>query len=302
LLNNLKELLEITQSLPNKVIAVTAADDYNILKVVKEVENIGLAKCLLVGNKEQILRINENLKIIDVNKKIIESNSYIDSAKKAVFLVKNGTADLIMKGNLPTAVFIKAILDKENGIRVKGLLSQVSVFDKVEDKGLQLLTDCALNIQPTLSEKIGIVENSVLLAKIIGYQKPKVAVLSALETVNPNMPDTFDAAILSKMAERGQIKDVIIDGPLALDNAISLKAALNKGIKSEVAGKADILIVSDIRVGNVLHKSIGFYAKKEIAAIVIGGRLPIIMCSRSDSLRSKILSVALAAYMISKKA
>jgi len=301
-LRNLEELLKIVQTLPSKTIAVSAADDYNTLKVVKEIEDIGIAKCLLVGNREKILCINENLKIIDINKKIIDSNSYVDSAKKAVFLVKNGTTDIIMKGNLPTAIFLKAILDRENGLISKGLLSQISVFKKLEGEGLQLLTDCAINIQPTLSEKIEIIKNSVLLAKIIGYKKPKIAILSAVETINSDMPDTIDAAIISKMAERGQIKDAIIDGPLALDNAISLKAALNKGIKSEVAGKADILMVSDIRMGNVLLKSIAFFAKKEIAAVVIGEKLPIIMCSRSDSLRSKILSVALAVYKISKKA
>jgi phosphate butyryltransferase len=212
------------------------------------------------------------------------------------FIVK-GEADIIMKGLLHTSTFLKSVLNKENGLNAGRLISQISVFDKEFGEGLQLLTDCAMAIQPNLDEKKQIIENAVSLARKIGYKKPRVALLSALEIINPTIQDTVEAAILSKMGDRDQIKNAVIDGPFALDNAISLEAAEHKGIKSEVAGKADILVAPNLQVGNVLTKALTYYAHKDVAAAVMGAKIPIIMTSRTDMIKNKLLSVALASYI-----
>jgi len=177
------------------------------------------------------------------------------------------------------------------------LISQVSVFDKEYGEGLQLLTDCAIAIKPSIDEKKLIIENSIELANKLGYQNPKVALLSALELVNPAIQDTVDAAILCKMSDRGQIKGGIIDGPFALDNAISPDAAKHKGMVGDVAGNADILVVPDLQVGNVLTKALTFYAHKDVAAAIMGAGAPIIMTSRSDFMKNKLLSIVLASYI-----
>ena len=202
-----------------------------------------------------------------------------------------------MKGELHTSTFLKAILDKEKGLRTGGLISQITVCEKIEDDGLLLMTDCAINISPTLEEKKQIIENAVTLALKLGYEKPKVAVLSAVEVVNPAIPDTLEAAILSKMSDRGQIKNAIVDGPFALDNAISVTAARQKKIGGEVAGKADIILVPNLQVGNPIHKALTFLADRKIAASVMGAGAPIVMLSRADSIETKLRSMALATYI-----
>ncbi len=201
-----------------------------------------------------------------------------------------------MKGLLHTGQFLKAVLNKETGLNKGKLISQISVYDKINGEGLQLLTDCAISIQPTLEEKKQIVENAVEFARKIGITTPRVAILSALETVNPAISDTIDAAVLSKMAERGQIKNAIVDGPFALDNAICIEAAKHKNISGKVAGNADILLVPNLQVGNVLTKALVFFARRKVAAAVIGAAAPIVMTSRTDTIDNKILSIALALY------
>jgi len=202
-----------------------------------------------------------------------------------------------MKGLLHTGTFLKAVLNKEKGLNRGKLISQISIFDKEFGDGLQLLTDCAMAIQPSLDEKKQIIENAVELALRLGYVKPKVAVLSALEVVNPEIADTVDAAILSKMSDREQIKNAIVDGPFALDNAISPEAAKHKGIKGEVAGQADIILAPNLQVGNVLTKALTYYAHMDVAAAVMGAAAPIIMTSRTDTVKNKLLSIALASYI-----
>jgi len=296
MIKNLDDLIEKVKNKEKKKIVVAAAEDLDVIEVVEEALKLKLAEFILVGDKEIIEKIAD-----DNNKKIfceiIHEPDHKKAAEKAVELVKRGEADAVMKGLLHTGTFLKAVLNKEKGLNIGNLVSQISLFDKESGEGLQLLTDCVMAIQPTLDEKKKIIENAVVLAHKIGYDKPRVALISALEVVNPTIPDTMEAAILSKMGERGQIKNAIIDGPFALDNAISLEAAEHKGIKSEVAGQADILVVPNLQVGNVLTKALTYYAHKDVASAVIGVSAPIIMTSRTDSVKNKLLSIALASYI-----
>ena len=296
MLKNLDDIMQYVKENKKRKIAIVAAEDEEIIEVVDEASNLGLAEFILIGSQQDINRVfAENNK--QCNYEIIDEPDHKKAAEKAVELVHEGKAEALMKGNLHTGVFLKAILNKEKGLNLGRLVSQVSIFDKEYGEGLQLLTDCAMAIEPTLDEKKMIIENAISLALKLGYTKPKVALLSALEVVNPAIKDTYEAAVLSKMGDRGQIKNAIIDGPFALDNAISIEAAKYKGIESEVAGQADILVVPNLQVGNTLTKSITFYAHKDVASAVMGAGAPIIMTSRTDSLRNKILSIAIASYI-----
>lgn len=296
MIKNFEDLLDQVKSNKKKKIVVAAAEDIEVLEVVEQINELGLAEFILIGDKGKIEKIaTENNKKIDAE--IINEANHKSAAEKAVEMIVNGQADVIMKGLLHTGVFLKAILNKEKGINLGKQISQISVFEKEDEDGFQLLSDCAMAIQPNLNEKKQIIENAVELAIKIGYQKPKVALLSALEIVNPDIPDTLEAAVLSKMGDRGQINNAVIDGPFALDNAISLEAAQIKGVTGEVAGKADILIAPNLQVGNVLHKALTYYAHKEVAAAVIGAGAPIVMTSRTDSVSTKILSIALCSYI-----
>ena len=254
-----------------------------------------LADFILVGDEEKIIKIaKENY--IKLDCEIINIKENFLAAKKVVELTRQKKANVIMKGLLQSSQFLKAVLNKETGLNKGKLISQISVYDKINGEGLQLLTDCAISIQPTLEEKKQIVENAVEFARKIGITTPRVAILSALETVNPAISDTIDAAVLSKMAERGQIKNAIVDGPFALDNAICIEAAKHKNISGKVAGNADILLVPNLQVGNVLTKALVFFARRKVAAAVIGAAAPIVMTSRTDTIDNKILSIALALY------
>ena len=299
MIKNLNDLIEQIKSKrwgKKKRIIVAAAEDLDILEIVEKATELKLGEFILVGDKEKIEKI-----AIKNNKRLLcETIDEPDNRKaveKAVEFIVKGEADIIMKGLLHTSTFLKSVLNKENGLNAGRLISQISVFDKEFGEGLQLLTDCAMAIQPNLDEKKQIIENAVSLARKIGYKKPRVALLSALEIINPTIQDTVEAAILSKMGDRDQIKNAVIDGPFALDNAISLEAAEHKGIKSEVAGKADILVAPNLQVGNVLTKALTYYAHKDVAAAVMGAKIPIIMTSRTDMIKNKLLSVALASYI-----
>lgn len=293
----LEELFEKVRATPKKTIAVAAAEDGDIIDIVKKSKELEFADFILVGDKEKIglLAKEAELDLSDIE--IIHESDHKPAAEKTVELGRTGKADVVMKGNLHTSVFLRAVLNKERGIRKGDLVSQVSVYEKFYGEGLQLLTDCAMSIEPSLEEKKSIIENAVDLAWKLGYKKPKVALLSALEVVNPAISDTVEAAILSKMGDRGQIKGCIVDGPFALDNAVSIEAANHKGIESQVAGNADILVAPNLQVGNVLHKSIVYFAKKKVAAAVLGTTVPVVMTSRTDTIDNKLASIALAVYI-----
>ncbi len=200
-----------------------------------------------------------------------------------------------MKGLVSTADFLRAILNKEEGLRKGDMLSHVGFFDPKAYHKVLMITDAAQNIEPTLPEKITILNNAVDVYAKIGYPNPKVALLAAVEVVNPKMPSTLDSAAIVQMNRRNQIKGCIIDGPLAFDNAISKEASEHKGIVSDVAGDADLLFVPNIEVGNVLYKSFTYFGGANVAAMILGAKVPIVLTSRADSNRSKLLSIALAA-------
>ena len=216
------------------------------------------------------------------------------AAAKAVQLVREGQAELLMKGSLHTDELLGAVVARETGLRTGRRISHVFIMDVPTYHKVLIVTDAAINIAPTLEDKADICQNAIDLAVTLGVAQPKVAILAAVETVTSKMPATIDAAALCKMAERGQIKSGLLDGPLAFDNAISKEAARIKGIKSDVAGDPDILLVPDLEAGNMLAKQLSFLANADSAGLVLGARVPIILTSRADSVRSRIASAAVA--------
>lgn len=301
MIRNLDDILERAKAgLPGKV-AVAAADDESVLECVKSAVEQGLAEFHLVGDQRRLEKICAGLGLGGAGISLVAAESTNEAARLAVGLLQSGRAGAVMKGQLPTGVFLKAVLDKDSGLRTGRLLSQCGVYDRDHGQPPMLITDCAMNITPTLEQKSQIVQNAVDLALALGFDQPKVAALTALETVNPEMPETIEAAVLSKMAERGQIKNCLLDGPLALDNAVSPQAAAHKGLGGPVAGRADILLVPDLKTGNVLHKSLVYFSYRKNAAVVLGAAAPIIMTSRTDSVETKVLSVALALLLAGRK-
>jgi phosphate butyryltransferase len=216
-----------------------------------------------------------------------------EAATEAVRMVAEGRGDILVKGHIQTADLLHAVLDKSSGLTKGRTISHVGVFRFPESERLFFVTDAALSIAPDYHQKIEIVQNAVDVAHRLGVPQPIVAMLCAIETVNPNMPATVDAACLAKMADRGVIRGALVEGPLALDNAVSVEAARHKGIKSNLAGRADILVAPNIEAANILYKALIFFAKAEEAGIVMGARCPIVLASRSDSARNKLYSLAL---------
>jgi phosphate butyryltransferase len=286
-----------------KTVAVAAAEDAEVIEAVTEAVSCKLAKFILFGDKERIQQIlneknatnNESdyLQIVHVDSKEM-------AAELAVKAVKNKDADVLMKGNIPTNVVLKAVLNKDYGLRTGSVLSHIAVFEIPGVDHFIIITDAGMNIAPDLVQKVQITKNAVAIAHSIGIDKPKVAPIAAVEVINPSMQTTIDAATLTMMNKRGQITGCIIDGPLGLDNAISTFAAEHKGIHSEVAGKADIILVPTIEVGNALYKSLVYFAKAKVGAIISGARAPIVLTSRADTAESKLYSLALALCSVSK--
>ena len=276
-----------------RLVLASAADDHSLDAVYKAKEK-NIIELVLVGHKDEIKKLcDENGYKLD-GIELIHTETKEEAVAKSVKLVKEGKADILMKGNVGTATLLRGILNDEQGLKSGSLLSHFAFFEIPEYHKLIALTDVAMNIAPTLKEKVGIISNAVKYMHKIGYLKPKVAVIGAVETVNEKMPATIDAAILSKMAQRKQISGCIIDGPLAFDNAMSKESAEHKGIISDVAGDADLLILPNIEAGNVLYKSFAYTGGK-LAAVILGATAPIVLTSRSDSEESKLNSIVLAA-------
>lgn len=286
-------LKEVIKS-PKKTVAVVSADDLDTLAVVAEAEEKGMAGFVLVGDEEKILAITRE-HALKLEARIIHQPDHRLAAETAVRLVREGQADALMKGMLHSSVFLKAVLNKEQGLNAGKHVTQISVMEK-EAGGLMMITDCAISIAPDLKGKAEILQNAVDLAHRLGIQRPRVAVLAPVEVVNPDIQDTVDAAALSKMAQRGQIKGCVVDGPLAFDNAVSKEAAQAKGIESEVAGDADIILVPNLGVGNALTKAITYIAKKTVVAATVGASAPLVFTSRTESRQGKLLTIALAVY------
>ncbi|MGC8787818.1 MAG: bifunctional enoyl-CoA hydratase/phosphate acetyltransferase, partial [Anaerolineae bacterium] len=214
-------------------------------------------------------------------------------------LLRMGHADLAMKGKVETADFLRAALDREMGLRVGRLFTHVAVFELPGFDRLLFVTDSGVVVAPTMEQKVEIVQNAIMVAQRLGVTEPKVAILAATEMVNPKIPTTMDAANLAKMADRGQIQGGLVDGPLALDNAISPESVAIKGIKSPVAGYADILVAPDVEAGNMLAKAMTYFAKGKMAGVVVGGKSPLIVASRSDPHETKLVSIGLGVILAS---
>lgn len=294
-IKNLNFFVELAKDKPRKKLVVAAAEDDNVLEAVFIAKNEGIIEPILVGNIDKINKIAKELSLELSGIEMISENNPSIACKKSVSIIKENKAQILMKGMVSTADYLRAILDKENGLRKYDLLSHIGFFELPAYHKVVALTDAAQNIEPTLQEKISILNNAIDIFHRLGISIPKVAVLSAVETVNPKIPATIDAAILTMMNKRKQIKGCIIDGPLAFDNAISKEAAHHKGIESEVAGDADLLFVPEINSGNVLYKSMTYFAKATVAAVILGATVPVVLTSRADSEKSKLMSIALAA-------
>ncbi len=278
-----------------KCIAVASSADKHVLLSVKYALETNLIDVILFGPENDTRAILSEIGMQDFGIEIENVDEPKDACRAAVRAVKNGDAEMLMKGKVGTADLLKEVLNKDADLLKGSLLSHVGLFESPFYHKIFALTDAAMNITPSLEEKTSIVKNSVSLFHSLGVELPKVAILCAVETVNPKMTATMDAAALCKMQERGQIPDCIIDGPLAMDNAISAEAAADKGINSEVAGDADILIVPDINSGNMIYKTLSFLGNAQSAGVIMGAKVPIILTSRADSENSKFNSIMLAA-------
>jgi phosphotransacetylase len=255
---------------------------------------LGLIRPILVGPRSSIEAVARSADLSIDSAEIVDTPHSHASAAKAVELVREGKAELLMKGSLHSDELLGAVVARETGLRTGRRVSHVFLMDVPTYHKVLIVTDAAINITPGLEDKADICQNAIDLAISLGLDKPKVAILAAVETVNPKMPSTLDAAALCKMADRGQIRGGILDGPLAFDNAISREAAETKGIQSPVAGDPDILLVPDLEAGNMLAKQLSFLANADSAGLVLGAKVPIILTSRADSVRSRIASCAVA--------
>jgi len=297
MIKNFEDVLQKVKSLNTKKIAVAVAQDKPVLEAVKDAQEQGIADAILVGDKSKIQEVASEIGM-DLSKfEIVEESDNKKAAMKAVQLVSSGKADMLMKGLIDTANFLRAVLNKEVGLRTGMLMSHVGVFEIPNYDRLIFITDAAFNMYPELKDKIDIVKNAVTVANAVGIEKPRVAPICAVEVVNPNMPATMDASILSKMNDRGQIKGCIIDGPLALDNALSEEAAAHKGVTGPVAGKADILLMPNIESGNIMYKTLTYTTDCKSGALLVGTSAPVVLTSRSDSHETKMNAIALAALV-----
>ncbi len=278
-----------------RTIAVACPHDDDVLLSLDRAASAGMVRPLLFGRRAVIESLCSALHLDAFRPDIVECADDASAVELAVRAVRGGEAQMLMKGLVSTGTFLKGILNKEFGLRDRPLLSHVAMFEAADPERLVIFTDVAMNIAPDLAQKVQILENAVGLARRLGIERPKVAVIAAVETVNAEMPATLDAAALAKMADRGQIKGCVVDGPLGLDNALSVEAARHKGIVSPVAGLADVLLLPDIEAGNVLYKAIGLVAKCPLAAVIVGASAPVVLTSRADSDETKFNSIALAA-------
>jgi len=289
-----ERLLERCAKLEPVPTAVAFPCEESALTGAIEAAQKGLITPILVGPKDQIEATAKSAGLTLGDVQIVDAPDGPSSAKKAVELIREGRAEVLMKGSLHTDELMSAIVSREGGLRTGRRISHAFVMDVPTYHKVLVITDAAINIAPVLEDKVDICQNAIDLAISLGLEKPKVAILAAVETVNSKMQATLDAAALCKMAERGQIKGGLLDGPLAFDNAISKQAAETKGIKSEVAGDPDILLAPDLEAGNILAKQLSFLANADSAGMVLGARVPVILTSRADSVRSRIASCAVA--------
>ncbi len=293
------ELMAEAKKAGPRMVAIAAPHEEEILRSAVAAEEEGIANYTLVGDRERIRSVAVD-KGLDVSRMmVINEPDPRTAARKVMELLRMGHADLAMKGKIETGDFLRAALDREMGLRVGRLFSHVAVFEIPGFDRLLFVTDSGVVVAPTMEQKVEIVQNAISVAQRLGVKQPKVAILAATEMVNPKIPTTMDAANLAKMADRGQIQGGLVDGPLALDNAISPESVAIKGIKSAVAGSADILVTPDVEAGNMLAKAITYFARGKMAGVVVGAKSPLIVASRSDPHETKLISTALGVLLAS---
>jgi len=290
-------LVAVAQSLPKLKVAVVHPCDAASLEAVFDAIELGLIEPILVGPQARIKAAAEMLGKDVSQTPIVDASHSHAAAEAAVQLVKSGQAEALMKGSLHTDELMGAVVRREGGLRTARRISHCFVMDVPSHETALIITDAAVNIAPTLEDKVHIVQNAIDLARALRVAPVRVAILSAMEIVNPKVPSTIEAAALCKMADRGQITGGILDGPLALDNAIDLGAAKIKRIQSPVAGQANVLVVPDLEAGNMLAKSLTFLADADAAGIVLGARVPIVLTSRADSTITRLASCAVASLV-----
>ena len=300
MITRFEEIVKISQLKGPKTIAVAVAQDYEVLLAVNSARELGIAAAILVGNEAEIRQIAQNNHIAIDKFKIIDQKDSIEACRTAVRLVAQGEAQIVMKGLVDTAVILKAVLDKEFGLRTENVLSHVAVAGVTGYDRLFYITDAAMNIEPDIAVKKQIIQNAVQVANALGNDNPQVACICAVEKVNTKMKATLEAEALVKMNQAGELTGCLVAGPLAFDNAVSPEAAKHKGITHPVAGNADILLMPFIEAGNVLYKSIVFFARGQIAGIIVGAKAPIVLTSRADSDIAKLNSIAIGVLMASK--
>ncbi len=274
--------------------AVAHPCDQSSLEGAVEAAKLNLIKPILVGPEAKIREVAKEHGLDISGFEIVDAAHSHDSAAKAVALVREGRAEALMKGSLHTDELMGAVVARDTGLRTSRRISHCFIMDVPGHSDPLVITDAAINIAPTLKDKVHITQNAIDLVHALGQKDVRVAILSAMESVNPDVPSTLEAAALCKMADRGQITGAVLDGPLALDNAISLEAAAIKKIVSPVAGRANVIVVPDLEAGNMLAKSLSFLADADAAGIVLGAKVPVILTSRADSVIARLASCAVA--------
>ena len=299
--NKYERLVEAARKLPRVVTAVAHPCDEVSLESAVEAARLGIVAPILCGPQAKIHAAAAKAKLDIAPFELVDTEHSHAAAAAAVELVRAGRAEALMKGSLHTDELMGAVVSRATGIRTARRISHCFVMDVPHHPQALIISDAAVNIAPDLEAKVDIVQNAIDLAHALGVDDVRVAILSAMETVNPKVPSTIEAAALCKMADRGQITGALLDGPLALDNAISIDAAAIKHIVSPVAGRANVLIVPDLEAGNMLAKSLSFLASADAAGIVLGARVPIILTSRADSLLTRLASCAVAVLVVAAR-
>jgi phosphate acetyltransferase len=292
-----QRLLDFCKTLPATPTAVAHPCDESSIRGAVDAAKLGLIRPILVGPRARIESAARQADLDIGGCEIIDAPYSEASAARAVELVREGRAEALMKGSLHTDELMAAVVKRDTGLRTARRVSHCFVMDVPSYPETLIVTDAAVNIAPTMEDKVDIIQNAIDLAHALRFKEVRVAILSAMETVNPKVASTIEAAALCKMADRGQITGAVVDGPLALDNAISLESVKIKKIESEVAGRANVLVVPDLEAGNMLAKSLSFLANADAAGIVLGARVPIILTSRADSVMTRLASCAVAALV-----
>ncbi|WP_408634139.1 phosphate butyryltransferase [Planococcus lenghuensis] len=295
----LDDLINPEMPQATRTVSIAAAADSAVLETVSLAVGQGLCTFLLIDDRQELasLMADDFPHLVNhADVRTSHARDFTDAAAQAVKAVRENDAAVLMKGRIPTALLMKAVLHAEKGLRIGRTLSHVAAFEVAGYDRLIFITDAGMNPEPDLNSKAAIIQNAVEIAQKLGIEKPVVAPLAAVEIVNPKMQATLDAAALVAMNVRGQITGCIVDGPLALDNAVSVEAARHKGLTGETAGRADILLVPNIESGNILYKSLVYFAKAKVGAVITGAKAPIVLTSRSDSAQSKLYSLGLALH------